>query len=86
MRVATSTGERHGSHRGARRAAARRGQRSRSPGWAQRAASGPVASRPFFLACDTQQVRTGSGRDWLAAVAMLLAAASWGGLLILLSL
>jgi ABC-type uncharacterized transport system permease subunit len=40
----------------------------------------------IFLACDTQQVRTGSGRDWLAAVAMLLAAASWGGLLTLLSL
>jgi len=84
MRVATRTGERHGSHRGARRDAARR--RQRSPRWAQRAASRPVASRPFFLACDTQQVRTGSGRDWLAALAMLAAAATWGGLLTLLSL
>jgi hypothetical protein len=84
MRLATRTGERHGSHRGVRWEAARR--RRRSPRWAQRVARRPVAPRPFFLACDTQQVRTGSARDWLAALAMLLAAASWGGLLTLLSL
>jgi hypothetical protein len=76
--------------RGRRRPITRRDWRSvarrrgRSRVWiGSRARAG--ASRPFFLALRTQQMRRPRPSEWLGAAAMLLGVASWGVLAALLA-